>query len=129
MAYLAVAAGSALGGVGRFWIASLIGRRFGDAFPWGTVVVNCSGSFAIGVMAALASAEGRLHPRINPLAAQFLMVGICGGFTTFSSFSLQTLKLLQAGSVSQAGANIALSVLACLLGVWAGYSIGQLLQR
>lgn len=129
MAYLAVGVGSALGGVGRFWIAGLVGRRFGDSFPWGTVLVNCTGSFAIGVMAALASAEGRLHPRINPLAAQFLMVGICGGFTTFSSFSLQTLRLIQAGSVSQAGANIALSVIVCLLAVWAGYAVCQLFQR
>ena len=57
------------------------------------------------------------------------MVGICGGYTTFSSFSLQTLKLIQAGSVSQAGANIALSVVACLIAVWAGYLVGQVFNR
>ena len=129
MAYLAVGIGSALGGMGRFLIAEIIGRRFSDSFPWGTILVNISGSFAIGLLSALASSEGRLHPKLNPLAAQFFMVGICGGYTTFSSFSLQTLKLIQAGSLSQAGANIAISVVACLVAVWAGYFAGQLFNR
>ena len=115
MAYLAVGIGSALGGMGRFWIAGLIGQRFGDAFPWGTILVNISGSFVIGLLGALASSEGRLHPKLSPLAAQFFMVG--------------TLKLIQAGSVSQAGANIALSVVACLIAVWAGYLVGQVFNR
>ncbi len=129
MAYLAVGLGSALGGMGRFWIAGLVGQRFGDAFPWGTILVNVSGSFAIGFLAALTSSEGRLHPKLSPLAVQFFMVGICGGYTTFSSFSLQTLKLIQGGNLSQAGTNIALSVIACLAAVWAGHALGQLLQR
>ena len=129
MAYLAVGLGSALGGMGRFWIAGVIGQRYGDSFPWGTILVNVTGSFAIGVLAALTSTEGRLHPKLNPLAAQFFMVGICGGYTTFSSFSLQTLKLIQTGSVSQASANIALSVIACLVAVWAGYAVGQVFNR
>ncbi len=129
MAYLAVGIGSALGGVGRFWIAGLVGQRLGDAFPWGTILVNVSGSLAIGFLAALAGAEGRAHPKLSPLAAQFFMVGVCGGYTTFSSFSLQTLKLIQAGSLSQAGANIALSVIACLAAVWAGCALGQWIQQ
>ena len=129
MAYLAVGIGSALGGMGRFWLAGIIGQRFGVSFPWGTILVNISGSFVIGLLAALSSSEGRLHPKLSPLAAQFFMVGICGGYTTFSSFSLQTLKLIQAGSVSQAGANIALSVIACLVAVWAGYLVGQVFNR
>ena len=129
MAYLAVGIGSALGGIGRFWIAGLIGQRWGDSFPWGTILVNISGSFAIGLLASFASTEGRLPPKLSPLAAQFFMIGICGGYTTFSSFSLQTLKLIQAGSLSQASANIALSVIACLAAVWAGYLVGQVFNR
>jgi CrcB protein len=129
MAYLAVGIGSALGGMGRFWIAGFIGQRYGDNFPWGTILVNVTGSFAIGVLAAFTGAEGRPHSKLSPLAGQFFMVGICGGYTTFSSFSLQTLKLIQAGSLSQAGANIALSVIACLVAAWIGYVVGQMFAR
>jgi len=129
MAYLAVGVGSALGGMGRFWIAGLIGQRYGDAFPWGTILVNITGSFTIGILAAFTGADGRLHPKLSLLAGQFFMVGICGGYTTFSSFSLQTLKLIQAGSLSQAGANIVLSVAACLVAVWIGYVVGQMFAR
>lgn len=129
MAYLAVGIGSALGGMGRFWLAGIISQRWGDSFPWGTILVNISGSFAIGLLASFTSTEGRLPPRLSPIAVQFFMVGICGGYTTFSSFSLQTLKLIQAGSLSHAGANIALSVIACLVAVWAGYLVGQLFNR
>lgn len=128
-AYLAVGVGSALGGMGRFWIAGAIGQRFGDAFPWGTILVNITGSLLIGFLAALAGAEGRAHPKLSPLAAQFFMVGVCGGYTTFSSFSLQTLKLIQAGDLGQAGANVVVSVVVCLIGVWAGYALGNLVQR
>ena len=129
MAYLAVGIGSAIGGMGRFWIAGFIGQRFGDVFPWGTILVNVSGSFAIGVLSALAATEARLPPKLSPFAAQFLMVGLCGGYTTFSAFSLQTMKLIQAGSVLQASANVALSVITCLLAVWAGYYLGQFFSR
>jgi len=129
MAYLAVGIGSAIGGMGRFWIAGHFGQRLGDAFPWGTILVNITGSFAIGVLVAFTSVEGRLHPRLSPLAAQFFMVGICGGYTTFSTFSLQTLRLVQAGSWLQAGVNVGLSIFACLVAVWAGYLVGQLFNR
>lgn len=129
MAYLAVGIGSALGGVGRFWIAGWMGQRFGDTFPWGTILVNVTGSLLIGLLAAFAGTEGRPHPKLNPLAAQFFMIGVCGGYTTFSSFSLQTLKLIQAGSLSQATANVVVSVAACLIAVWAGYALGNLIQR
>ena len=129
MAYLAVGFGSALGGIGRFWIASLIGQRFGEAFPWGTLLVNVTGSLAIGVLAALAGSDNRSTPKLSPLAAQFFMAGICGGYTTFSAFSLQTLKLIQAGSWPQAGANVALSVGACVVAVWIGYVLGHVVSR
>jgi fluoride exporter len=129
MAYLAVGVGSALGGVGRFWIAGLIGQRFGETFPWGTIFVNGSGSFVIGVLAAWMAADGAGSGKLSPLAAQFFMVGVCGGYTTFSAFSLQTLKLLQTGAYGQAGANVALSLLACLVAVWLGFLAGQWVNR
>ena len=129
MVYLAVGFGSALGGMGRFWIAGFIGQRYGDAFPWGTILVNVTGSLAIGVLAALAGTDNRLAPKLSPVAAQFFMAGICGGYTTFSAFSLQTLKLIQAGSWPQAGANVALSVGACVVAVWVGYVLGQTFNR
>jgi len=128
-AYLVVGVGSALGGMGRFWIAGLMGQRYGDAFPWGTILVNVTGSLAIGILAALAGTNDRLPAKLSPFAAQFFMVGVCGGYTTFSAFSLQTLKLIQAGSWPQAGANMALSVVACVVAVWIGYLLGRVVSR
>ena len=89
MAYLWVAIGGALGSVGRFWLNGMVSRSFGETFPWGTMVINVTGSFAIGVVAALAMPEGRLDTPSRAFVTQFLMIGICGGYTTFSSFSLQ----------------------------------------
>jgi CrcB protein len=129
MAYLWVGLGSALGGMGRFWLSGFIARRVGETFPWGTLTVNVTGSFVIGLLAALVGPDSRLNPRVNPFVFQFFMTGICGGYTTFSSFSLQTLNLVQAGEWLHAGANAALSVLLCLVAVWFGYSAGQLLNR
>ena len=125
--YLWIALGSALGGVGRFWLSGLVAQRVGETFPWGTLLVNVSGSFVIGLVAALADPDGRFLVASN--VRTFLMVGICGGYTTFSSFSLQTLKLAQDGELFYAGANAVLSVMLCLLGVWMGHFIGQILNR
>jgi CrcB protein len=125
--YLAVGLGSALGGMGRFWIAGLIGQRWGDSFPWGTILVNISGSFIIGLLAALSTQDGQ--SRWSPATLHFLLAGICGGYTTFSAFSLQTLKLLQAGNWLHASGNILISLLACLFAVWLGYLAGQFCQR
>lgn len=127
LTYLAVGLGSALGGMGRFWIAGLVSQRWGDNFPWGTILVNVSGSFLIGLLAALSTHDGQ--PRWNPATLHFLLAGICGGYTTFSAFSLQTLKLLQAGNWPQAGGNILISLIGCLLAVWIGYLAGQCCQR
>jgi CrcB protein len=129
MAYAWVGLGSALGGMGRFWLSGLIAQRVGETFPWGTLAVNLSGSLVIGFLAALIAPDSRLAPRFNPFILQFLMVGICGGYTTFSSFSLQTLRLMQDGQWLHAGANAALSVFFCLLAVWLGFVGGQLLNR
>ena len=119
--YLWIAIGSALGGVSRFWLSGVIARAFGETFPWGTLLVNVSGSLLIGVIAALTAPDGRLF--IGSTTRLALMAGFCGGYTTFSSFSLQTLALMQDGEWGLAGANIALSVVACLIAVWAGYAL------
>jgi CrcB protein len=120
MVYFWIAAGSALGGIARFWCSGVIARAFGETFPWGTLVVNVSGSLLIGIIAALTGPDGRVF--LGSTTRLALMAGFCGGYTTFSSFSLQTLSLVQDGEWWLAGANIALSVVACLVAVWAGYA-------
>ena len=122
LAYLWIAMGGALGSVARYWFSGVVGRQFGETFPWGTLLVNVSGSFAIGLLAALAEPGGRRF--IGPTGRQFLMYGICGGYTTFSSFSLQTLELAREGDWFKAGANAAGSVLLCMVAVWLGYAVG-----
>jgi fluoride exporter len=119
LSYLWIAIGGALGSVARFWFSGIVARQFGETFPWGTLLVNISGSFAIGFFAALTGPDGRWL--VNPTGRQFFMIGVCGGYTTFSSFSLQTLSLLEDGEWWYAGANAVLSVLLCLAGVWLGH--------
>jgi CrcB protein len=127
--YLWVALGSALGGVSRFWLSQTIADRIGGAFPWGTIIVNISGSFVIGFFAACSAAEGRLSASARIFTVQFLMLGVCGGYTTFSSFSLQTLNLAREGEWLHAGGNVLVSVIVCLIAVWLGYILGQLISR
>src|ERR1017187_10552621 len=128
IAYLWVAIGGALGSVGRFWLSGFVANRFGETFPWGTLVINVTGSFAIGVIGSLASPEGRMDSQSRALATQFLMYGICGGYTTFSSFSLQTLNLARDGEWLYAGGNVILSVILCLVAVWLGWLLGSTLN-
>jgi CrcB protein len=128
IAYLWVALGGALGSVGRFWLSGLVAARFGETFPLGTLVINITGSFLIGIFAAFAAPEGRLDPQSRVFATQFLMIGICGGYTTFSSFSLQTLNLMRDREWLYAGGNVILSVVLCLIGVWLGYLLGATLN-
>ena len=120
MNYVWVAVGSALGGMARYWCSGFVARLFGEWFPWGTLIVNVSGSFVIGVFAALSTAEGPFL--IPPEMRIFVMVGICGGYTTFSSFSLQTFALWREGEWFWAGANSVLSFVLCVLAVWLGYA-------
>jgi CrcB protein len=117
--YLLIALGGALGSVGRFALSGLVANQFGGTFPWGTFVVNVTGSFAIGFFFTLTEPGGRLFAGGN--ARQFFMTGICGGYTTFSSFSLQTLSLAREGEWFHAGANTVGSVVACLVAVWLGH--------
>jgi CrcB protein len=119
MAYLWIAIGSALGGVARFWCSGVAARTIGETFPWGTLIVNVVGSFIIGFFATLTGPDGRVF--VSSTARQFVMIGFCGGYTTFSSFSIQTLNLVQDGEWLRAGGNIVGSVVLCLVAVWAGY--------
>jgi CrcB protein len=123
--YLWIAFGGALGSIGRYWLSGLVANRFGETFPWGTLVINVTGSFVIGVIGALASPEGRMDSQSRAFATQFLMIGVCGGYTTFSSFSWQTLRLLQDREWLYAGGNVILSVILCMIAVWLGYALGS----
>jgi CrcB protein len=124
--YFWVAFGGALGTVGRYWLSGVVARLVGETFPWGTLVINVTGSFVIGFFAALTGPDGRVF--VGSTTRQFVMVGICGGYTTFSSFSLQTLNLMNDGEWANAGAYIVLSVLLCLLAVWAGAVLANALN-
>jgi CrcB protein len=117
--YLWVAIGSAVGGVARFWLSGFVADRFGSTFPWGTIIVNITGCLVIGFFNTVTGTEGRWFA--SPAARTFFMIGVCGGYTTFSSFSLQTLNLANEGEWLLAGANILLSVALCLIGVWLGH--------
>jgi CrcB protein len=117
--YLWVAVGSALGGVARFWCSGFVAQRIGETFPWGTLIVNVVGSFIIGFFATVTGPDGRYLA--SPTARQFVMIGICGGYTTFSSFSLQTLNLARDGEWTAVSGNIVLSVVSCLVAVWLGH--------
>lgn len=122
-----VAAGSALGGLLRFAASGLVARFVGETFPFGTLTVNVVGSFLIGLVAALSAPEGRWM--ISPEIRLFLMLGVFGGFTTFSSFSLQTLALVQDGEWAAALLNVVGSVALCLIAVWIGWAAGWSLNR
>ncbi len=120
MIYFWIALGSAIGGAGRHWCNSLLSGAFGGTFPWGTIAVNVTGSFLIGVLASMDAFPDRFGLPGSETRA-FLMVGVCGGYTTFSAFSLQTLDLLRDGQWPQALGNVVFSVALCLLAVWLGH--------
>ncbi len=118
MTWLWVMLGSALGGVARYWLSASVSQGFGATFPLGTLIVNVTGSFVIGFFAVLTGPDGRVFAGTD--ARQFVMTGICGGYTTFSSFSLQTLNLARDSEWLLAGVNVVLSVILCLVAVWLG---------
>ena len=114
--YLMVALGGALGSVARFGLSNLIAARYAGNFPVATLVVNVTGSLAIGYLAAATPSQSM---------RAFLMVGVCGGFTTFSAFSLQNLELMQNGHYGAAALNTVLSVVLCMGAVWLGFAAGK----
>jgi fluoride exporter len=101
------------------WSRALAGNQFGQTFPWGTLIVNVTGSFIIGFLATFTGPDGRLLMRTE--VRQFFVTGVCGGYTTFSSFSLQTLNLMRDREMALTGANIGMSFLFCLVAVWCGH--------
>lgn len=119
--------GSALGGMARYSFQGAAQRLLGATFPWGTLGVNIIGSAFIGWFAGMAAPEGRWM--IGSTARQFVMIGVCGGFTTFSTFSLETLNLAREGELLRAGANVAASVVCCLVAVWTGFAAAAALNR
>ncbi len=117
--YLWIALGSALGGMARYACQVWAARVISDTFPWGTLLVNIAGCSFIGFFATFTGPDGRIV--IGPPARQFVMVGICGGFTTFSSFSLETLNLARDGQWAKVASYVVGSLIFCLLGVWLGH--------
>jgi CrcB protein len=116
--YILVMLGGALGTGARFWVSGLVAERLGELFPAGTLVVNVTGSFLIGFLAGFSDPDGPFL--VSPRLRQFFMIGMCGGYTTFSSFSLQTLDLVRDGDWFKAGLNSLLSFVCCLTAVWLG---------
>jgi fluoride exporter len=125
--YISVAFGSVVGGVARYLVSVLFVSQLGDSFPWSTLFVNVTGSFVIGFYSALTGPDGRLLA--SPRQRQFVMVGICGGYTTFSAFSLETLRLMQSGNLHAACLNIGISVVGWLTAVWIGHALAERLNR
>ena len=119
--YLWIAAGGALGSMARYASNNLVAGWLGAHFPWGTLFINILGSFVIGFFAALSGPGGRFDLMVSNDQRLFVMVGICGGYTTFSSFSLQTLDLMRDGHWGRAGLNVVGSVMLCLIAVFMGY--------
>lgn len=125
--YLCVALGSALGGAARYWLSGLVDQGIGETFPWGTWVVNVTGCFAIGLFAAVTAPDGRLL--VASTARQFVIIGLLGGYTTFSSFALQSLQLARTGESGRAGGYVLLSMAGCLIAAWLGDACAIALNR
>jgi CrcB protein len=124
--WLAVACGAAAGGVLRYGVALWFGNRVSPGFPWGTLFINITGSAFIGFFSTLSGPEGRLL--VSPQVRLLVMTGVCGGYTTFSTFSLETLRLMQDREYGAAAMNAVGSVLLCLLGVWLGHTLATTLN-
>jgi CrcB protein len=127
MIYLWIFVGSAIGGMARYWVSGAVARRIGETFPWGTVIINISGSFLIAFFGAVAIQHGSF-----PVPADvrtFLMVGFCGGYTTVSSFALQTLNLARDSEWLWATANVIGSIVLCVAAAWLGFGAGTVITH
>ena len=127
MIYFWIALGSGIGGVARLACADLATWLLGPHFPWGILLINALGSFVIGFFFTFTGPDGRVL--VSSTARQFVMTGLCGGYTTFSAFSLDTLNLMRADRLLAAGANVVLSLAACLASVWIGHSVAAKLNK
>jgi CrcB protein len=127
MAYLWVAIGGALGSMARYGVSGLVGAMAGGVFPYGTVVVNVTGAILIGFLATLSGPDSRFF--IPAYGRLFMMTGICGGYTTFSTFSLETANLMRDGEWGAALANVGCSVILCLVAIWVGHAGALALDR
>ncbi|HUA32688.1 MAG TPA: fluoride efflux transporter CrcB [Candidatus Binataceae bacterium] len=127
LSYLLIAIGGAIGSMARFGFSGLVARATGATFPYGTMFVNVTGAAIIGFFATLTGPDGRVLA--SAYTRQFVMVGICGGYTTFSSFSLETLNLINDGQWLAAGTNVLMSVMLCMIAVWAGYVAASALSQ
>lgn len=125
--YFLVMLGGAVGTGMRFGLSNWFAVHYGETFPIGTIVVNVTGCFVIGIFAALTGPDGVFLA--SPLTRQFVMIGILGGYTTFSSFSLQTLNLWSGGEWMRAGWNVMSSVILCLVAVWLGTLVASLINH
>jgi CrcB protein len=124
--YVLVFLGAGIGGTARFWASGVLANRYGSSFPWGTLFVNVTGSFIIGFFATVTAPEGRWL--VGPRSRNFVMTGICGGYTTFSSFSLQTLSLAQEDEWLYAGGNAVFNLVLCLIAVGLGHMLAELIN-
>jgi CrcB protein len=121
MQLLMVGAGGATGAIGRYLLSSWIYSLTGRAFPWGTLAINLLGSLLMGFLSVWLLERITVSDEMRAL----LMVGFLGAFTTFSTFSLETLLLLEEGAVARAGVNIAASVITCIFAAWMGTLIAR----
>ena len=118
-----IAAGAVLGAWTRVLAAQWVTSRFQGDFPWGTFLINLSGSFLLGLFLTMHLERGWFPPQ----ARAFVAVGFCASFTTFSTFSYETFQLLAGGQTLLAAANVFFSVLVCLAGAWGGIAVGRIL--
>lgn len=122
MNYILIFIGGGLGSIVRFELGQKISRFAGTAFPWGTVLVNATSCLILGLLLNLFEGKGTFHTSARLL----LFVGFCGGFSTFSSFTLQTFELMKSGHLILAALNIIMSVVVCLFSFWAGWWLSKI---
>jgi len=121
--YIAIGIGAVLGAYCRHGVGVFSVQRWGPAFPWGTLLANLAGSFVLGIFLSLHLDRGLFTPGVR----YFVAVGFCASFTTYSTFSWETVRYLQEGNFWIAAANVAANLFGCLLAVWGGLLASRLL--